>query len=217
MAAFSGTTDKCKACDTTVHFFEMISADGVPYHKNCFRCSNCKTRLSMSNYHSLEGNLFCKAHFEQRIKETGIVPRTVLSGNKQDMMTKTPSRVSAMFTGTQEKCSVCKKTVYPQEKVTVEGDFFHKICFRCAHGGCKLNPSNYAALDGIIYCKPHFSQLFKEKGSYNTLNKTSSIKRSESADEATLAAEVDQKPAEEENAEAEAEAEAEPEPEAEAA
>ncbi|MBA0768777.1 hypothetical protein Gotri_017557, partial [Gossypium trilobum] len=43
--AFSGTTEKCRSCDKTVHFIEMVSVDGVPYHKTCFRCSHCKGLL----------------------------------------------------------------------------------------------------------------------------------------------------------------------------
>jgi len=61
--------------------------------------------------------------------------------------------------------------------VTVEGEFFHKSCFRCSHGGCFITPSSYAALDGILYCKAHFSQLFKQKGSYSYLTKTSTMKK----------------------------------------
>ncbi|WOG81229.1 hypothetical protein DCAR_0100374 [Daucus carota subsp. sativus] len=188
--AFTGSTQKCKACDKTIYFVELVSADGVPYHKNCFRCSNCNGKLSISTYHSLEGTLFCKPHFEQHTKENGIVPKIT-----QCFLHTKPSRIklAGMFSGTQDKCTVCKKTVYPMEKVTVEGDFYHKKCFKCAHGGCSLTPSNYAALDGIVYCKPHFSQLFKEKGSYNTLNK-SSAKKSETDPQETTAG--DEKPAE---------------------
>lgn len=70
-------------------------------------------------------------------------------------------------------------------QVTVEGEFYHKSCFRCAHGGCNLTTSSYAALDGILYCKPHFAQLFKEKGSYTHLTKTTSLKKN------TLAQDLD--------------------------
>lgn len=78
----------------------------------------------------------------------------------------------------------------------MEGDFFHKKCFRCAHGGCSLTPSNYAALDGIVYCKPHFSQLFKEKGSYSTLNKTSTKKNEADSEETAAGDDANQQPAE---------------------
>lgn len=62
-------------------------------------------------------------------------------------------------------------------QVTVEGEAYHKSCFKCSHGGCSISPSNYAALEGILYCKHHFSQLFKEKGSYNHLTKCATMKR----------------------------------------
>ncbi|KAL3833516.1 hypothetical protein ACJIZ3_008252 [Penstemon smallii] len=175
--AYYGTTEKCKACDKTVHFVEMMSADGVPYHKNCFKCSHCSGRLAMSNYSAVDGKLYCKPHFEQLFKETGSFTSKKIPSGKQGELNRTPSKVSSFFSGTQEKCAVCKKTVYPLEKVTVESEFYHKSCFRCAHGGCFLTPSNYAALDGILYCKPHFAQLFKEKGSYTHLTKTTSMKK----------------------------------------
>lgn len=66
-------------------------------------------------------------------------------------------------------------------QVTVENQSYHKSCFKCSHGGCPITPSNYAALEGILYCKHHFSQLFKEKGSYNHLIKCASIKRTAAA------------------------------------
>ena len=59
----------------------------------------------------------------------------------------------------------------------MEGKNYHKSCFRCSHGGCFLSPSSYAALDGFLYCKHHFAQLFKEKGCYNHLTKTASLKK----------------------------------------
>ena len=61
--------------------------------------------------------------------------------------------------------------------MTVEEKFYHKLCFRCAQGGCKLPPSSYAALDGYGYWEPHFAPFFKEKGSYTHLTKTASVKK----------------------------------------
>ncbi|CAN1300877.1 LIM domain-containing protein PLIM2c [Linum perenne] len=130
---FSGTTDKCKTCDKTVHFIDMITADGIPYHKTCFKCSHCNGKL----------------------------------------VGATPNKLASLFSGTQDKCATCHKTVYPLEKITMEGEFFHKTCFRCAHGGCVLTHSSYAALNGVLYCKHHFAQLFREKGSYSYINKKS--------------------------------------------
>ncbi|KAJ1694172.1 hypothetical protein LUZ63_010870 [Rhynchospora breviuscula] len=190
--SFSGTQDKCKACDKTVHFIDLISADGVPYHKTCFKCSHCKGTLSMCSYSSMEGVLYCKPHFEQLFKETGSFTKKFPSGAEKRDLTRTPSKMSALFSGTQDKCSACKKTVYPLEKLSVEGESYHKTCFKCSHGGCLLTTSNYAALQGTLYCKIHFAQLFKEKGCYNHLLKSSSKKdMTVSTEEVPAAAEAE--------------------------
>ncbi|XP_052211238.1 LIM domain-containing protein WLIM2b-like isoform X1 [Diospyros lotus] len=205
--AFTGTVQKCKNCDKVVHFIDMVTAQGASYHKTCFRCSHCNGQLSMGNYSSLDGVLYCQPHYEQHCKESGSYSKKVQPSGKPNelvkqsfnslllllisiilhcefhqnlfpnLQTRTPSKLSSFFSGTQEKCRACNKTVYPLEKVTVEGEFYHKLCFRCAQGGCKLTTSSYAALDGFLYCKPHFAQLFKEKGSYSHLTKTVSGKK----------------------------------------
>ncbi|KAK9265594.1 hypothetical protein L1049_006731 [Liquidambar formosana] len=178
--AFSGTLQKCKACDKTVHFIDVLTADGVSYHKTCFKCSHCNGLLVMSSYSSMDGVLYCKPHFEQLFKETGSFSKKFQRckvPHSFHTLARTPSKLSFMFSGTQDKCAFCKKTAYPLEKVTVEGESYHKSCFKCSHGGCFLTPSSYAALDGILYCKHHFAQLFKEKGSYKNLNKSATIKK----------------------------------------
>ncbi|KDP25467.1 hypothetical protein JCGZ_20623 [Jatropha curcas] len=181
---FSGTLEKCKACDKTVHFIEMVTADGINYHKTCFKCSHCNGLLVMGSYSSMEGVLYCKPHFEQLFRETGSYAKKFpSSGEKKNALTRTPSKFSSMFSGTQDKCARCNKTAYPLEKVSVEGESYHKSCFRCSHGGCYISPSSYAALDGVLYCKPHFAQLFKEKGSYNHIRKSNSQHQIDASEE----------------------------------
>ncbi|CAI9279174.1 unnamed protein product [Lactuca saligna] len=162
--SFTGTLDKCKTCDKTVYFVDLLTADGVTYHKACFRCTHCKGTLSMSNYSSMDGVLYCRHHFEQLFKESGNFSKNFHATKEKEKAP--PSKVSSIFTGTQDKCRQCNKTVYPLEKITMEGEPYHKSCFKCAHGGCPLTHSSYAALDGILYCKHHFAQLFMEKGNY---------------------------------------------------
>jgi len=36
-----------------------------------------------------------------------------------------------------------------------------------------LTGASYAALNGVLYCKIHFAQLFMEKGSYSHMKKKS--------------------------------------------
>ncbi|XP_038709016.1 LIM domain-containing protein PLIM2b-like [Tripterygium wilfordii] len=182
--SFTGTLDKCKACDKTVYVVDMLSLEGVPYHKSCFKCSHCKGTLVMSNYSSMDGVLFCKTHFEQLFKESGNFSKNFQTGKSErqnDQLNRAPSKLSSLFCGTQDKCSVCQKTVYPLEKVSMEGECYHKTCFRCAHGGCPLTHSSYAALDGVLYCKHHFAQLFMEKGSYTHVLEAANHKRTASS------------------------------------
>ncbi|KAL6322706.1 hypothetical protein AAG906_015392 [Vitis piasezkii] len=208
--AFTGTLDKCKACDKTVYVVDLLSADGASYHKTCFKCSHCKGTLVMSNYSSMDGVLYCKPHFEQLFKESGNFSKNFQTSakpaDKLNELSRAPSKLSSMFSGTQDKCSACRKTVYPLEKVTLEGESYHKSCFKCAHGGCPLTHSSYAALNGVLYCKHHFSQLFMEKGNYSHVLEAATHKK-----QAASNAEAEAKAEAETKAEAEGEAEAEPE------
>ena len=47
--SFTGTQQKCKACEKTVYPVELLSADGVSYHKSCFKCSHCKGTLKVAS------------------------------------------------------------------------------------------------------------------------------------------------------------------------
>jgi uncharacterized CHY-type Zn-finger protein len=75
------------------------------------------------------------------------------------------------FGGASEKCSVCSKTVYLAEKIVVEDKedkkTFHKTCLKCSHCKNTLSLGNYASMNGVMYCKPHFKQLFATKGNYD--------------------------------------------------
>ncbi|EFJ38148.1 hypothetical protein SELMODRAFT_229974 [Selaginella moellendorffii] len=172
--AFAVRQQKCKSCEKTVYLVDQLSADGVLYHKACFRCQHCKGTLKLSNYASLEGVLYCKPHLEQLFRKTGSFDKSFDSGKVPSK--PVVSKLSRLFSGTQEKCVSCSKTVYPLEKVSVEGQSYHKSCFKCTHGGCVISPSNYAALEGMLYCKHHYSQLFMEKGNYSQLTKAASMK-----------------------------------------
>ncbi|XP_077429093.1 LIM domain and actin-binding protein 1-like [Vanacampus margaritifer] len=67
----------------------------------------------------------------------------------------------------KETCVACQKTVYPLERLAALQHVYHKSCFRCVHCSTKLSLGNFASLHGNVYCKPHFSQLFKAKGNYD--------------------------------------------------
>ncbi|XP_047316785.1 LIM domain-containing protein WLIM1-like [Impatiens glandulifera] len=174
MAIYGGTTQKCKSCEKTVYLVDQLTADSRVYHKACFRCHHCKGTLKLSNYSSFEGVLYCKPHFDQLLKMTGSLQKSFQGGSRQVRsadQVQTNNKVSRLFVGTQDKCVACKKTVYPIEKVTVDGISYHNACFKCYHGGCVISPSNFVTHEQRLYCRHHHSQLFKAKGNFSQLGK----------------------------------------------
>ncbi|XP_070004862.1 LIM domain-containing protein WLIM1-like [Nicotiana sylvestris] len=71
----------------------------------------------------------------------------------------------ATFGGTTQKCKGCEKTVYLVDQLTADNKVYHKACFRCHHCKGTLKLSNYNSFEGVLYCRPHFDQLFKMTGS----------------------------------------------------
>ncbi|XP_019242565.1 PREDICTED: LIM domain-containing protein WLIM1-like [Nicotiana attenuata] len=65
------------------------------------------------------------------------------------------------FAGPTQKCMACEKTVFLVDKLTADNRVYHKACFRCHHCKGTLKLSNYNSFDGVLYCRPHFDQLFK--------------------------------------------------------
>ncbi|XP_078104415.1 LIM domain and actin-binding protein 1-like isoform X1 [Sander vitreus] len=63
--------ETCIACLKTVYPLERLVALQHVYHKSCFRCVHCSTTLSIVNYASLHGNVYCKPHFNQLFKAKG--------------------------------------------------------------------------------------------------------------------------------------------------
>uniref|UniRef100_A0A8C3CP67 LIM zinc-binding domain-containing protein n=1 Tax=Cairina moschata TaxID=8855 RepID=A0A8C3CP67_CAIMO len=50
---------------------ERLVADKQHFHKSCFRCHHCSSQLSLGNYASLHGQVYCKPHFKQLFKSKG--------------------------------------------------------------------------------------------------------------------------------------------------
>ncbi|KAM3621351.1 uncharacterized protein V6R79_009913 [Siganus canaliculatus] len=63
--------ETCVACLKTVYPLERLVALQQVYHKGCFRCIHCSATLSLGNFASLHGNVYCKPHFNQLFKAKG--------------------------------------------------------------------------------------------------------------------------------------------------
>lgn len=61
----------CTLCQKTVYPMECLVADQQSFHKSCFRCHHCNSKLSLGNYASLHGQIYCKPHFKQLFKSKG--------------------------------------------------------------------------------------------------------------------------------------------------
>ena len=97
------------------------------------------------------------------------------------------------------ECEVCKERVYSQEAVTYDGHSYHKGCMRCTHCNKTVGIKGLAMIDGNIYCKPHFKELFKQTGgSYDAILANSPNKKAKQTvyadDEASLEMEVGESP-----------------------
>ncbi|XP_041993467.1 LIM domain-containing protein WLIM1-like [Salvia splendens] len=164
---------KCTACEKTVYLVDRLAANNRVYHKACFRCHHCKGTLKLGNFNSFEGVLYCMPHFDQLFKRTGSLNKSFQGIPKvakpEKAENENAAKVSGHFAGTRDKCVGCEKTVYPIEKVSVNGAAYHKSCFKCSYGGCTISPSNYIAHEGVLFCKHHHMQLIKTKGNLSQL------------------------------------------------
>ncbi|XP_072350071.1 LIM domain and actin-binding protein 1a isoform X2 [Scyliorhinus torazame] len=106
------------------------------------------------------------------VENEGGTPKLPVQGIKQPRSTteiqSSPAKSFKKFQlPARESCVTCQKTVYPMERLVANQQIFHNVCFRCSHCNAKLSIGNFASLHGNVYCKPHFSQLFKSKGNYD--------------------------------------------------
>ncbi|KAI4894799.1 hypothetical protein NFI96_017095 [Prochilodus magdalenae] len=62
--------------------------------------------------------------------------------------------------GGSDICHFCKKRVYVMERLSAEGYFFHRECFRCdvCNATLRLGGHAFDSDQGKFYCKLHFSQ-----------------------------------------------------------
>ncbi|NXV76612.1 XIRP2 protein, partial [Atlantisia rogersi] len=63
--------ETCRLCQRKVYPMECLVADKQHFHKSCFRCHHCGSQLSLGNYASLHGKIYCKPHFKQLFKSKG--------------------------------------------------------------------------------------------------------------------------------------------------
>uniref|UniRef100_A0A6V7QUP1 LIM zinc-binding domain-containing protein n=1 Tax=Ananas comosus var. bracteatus TaxID=296719 RepID=A0A6V7QUP1_ANACO len=83
---------------------DQLTPDGGTYHKSCFKCHHCKGTLQVSCTVCLTLNSSS---------------RKLAASRRGFARTRPPSKAASMFSGTQDKCVTCSKTVYPLEKYPI--------------------------------------------------------------------------------------------------
>ncbi|KAK8747475.1 hypothetical protein OTU49_017534 [Cherax quadricarinatus] len=66
-------------------------------------------------------------------------------------------------TQVSSECKMCGKQVFQMEKIVAEKASWHKNCFRCKECNSLLTLETYQSHEGVLYCKPHFKDLFRPK------------------------------------------------------
>ena len=97
--------------------------------------------------------------------------------------------------GGSETCHFCRKRVYLMERMSAEGKFFHRGCFRCEYCATTLRLGGYSyvrddLLGGLFFCNPHVSMTYymrnKFLSSKNAPGRTDSVRRSDSTQPKTI-------------------------------
>ena len=55
----------CLTCGKTVYPMEKMSHDNNVFHKDCFKCAECKRKLTTADCNVFQGRLLCKLHYGQ--------------------------------------------------------------------------------------------------------------------------------------------------------
>ncbi|CAB4070422.1 MICAL [Lepeophtheirus salmonis] len=107
--------------------------------------------------------------------ETGQRGRNKVSALASELFAKTnPERTKKnSFTAKtgSETCHFCSKRVYVVERMSAEGKFFHRSCFRCDYCNILLRLGSYVykrdgVLGGKFFCIPHYTETYLEKYRY---------------------------------------------------
>ncbi|KAA8585433.1 hypothetical protein FQN60_004127 [Etheostoma spectabile] len=71
--SFSFKTQKevCSSCEKAVYPMERLVANNLVFHSTCFCCKHCNAKLSLGTFAALQGEFYCKPHYQQLFKSKG--------------------------------------------------------------------------------------------------------------------------------------------------
>eukprot|EP00055_Hartaetosiga_balthica_P000412 m.136495 g.136495 ORF g.136495 m.136495 type:complete len:341 (-) comp10705_c0_seq1:927-1949(-) len=181
-AKFGSGAPKCPTCGKSAYPAESVNVKGDTYHNACFKCCECNVRLTLSTYEVSdfgEREIFCRKCVPKVAPSQATETVELARAQKASQMTQEVRKVndqvrvseeekayelskekkvnalSAKFGGGLKKCPRCLKTVYAAEEIVMEGDSYHKTCFRCCECDQLLNLNTYKKSDfaqNDIFC-----------------------------------------------------------------
>ncbi|PAA73269.1 hypothetical protein BOX15_Mlig019948g1 [Macrostomum lignano] len=93
-AVFGSSTSICGVCSKKVYPMEMVTTNGVAYHKFCCKCSKCNRVLSVGNFGVLSGALYCQVHYTDavRLQDAPLDKKSANLDNSEPTETADPIR-----------------------------------------------------------------------------------------------------------------------------
>lgn len=176
-------SDKCVTCGKTVYPAEKLVMEGKIFHAgSCLKCSECDKYLTGANWGGFvpqdegEDKAYCKTHLNQLVAKSGGATALHSAATwtpKTSSTPKDPNHKPRWGGAPADKCERCGKTVYPAEKVSMEGRCFHAPCLRCVQCNKQLtgaNFGNFVPPDNEPYCRVHYEQIIARIGDATKLS-----------------------------------------------
>ncbi|XP_066504577.1 F-actin-monooxygenase mical2b isoform X1 [Hoplias malabaricus] len=110
-------------------------------------------QINQKKAQTLSAREFSRKSIKDRAEQLSCL----FSGNKPQVNIR---KEFAPGVGGSDTCHFCKKRVYVMERLSAEGYFFHRECFRCdvCNATLRLGGHAFDSDQGIFFCKLHFSQ-----------------------------------------------------------
>ena len=154
-----GGAYKCVICEKRSYPAETYWFEKLPYHKECFQCTNCKEKIqSLTNAAQHEQELYCTRCFAtlglNRLQaQVKWVPKTGAAA---------ASNTIKGLGGGGNPCVACSKTCYPAESVTFDSKLYHQECLTCSECSVKCTLANVNKFDDKLFCSRCW-----DRGGYN--------------------------------------------------
>ncbi|NWW46224.1 XIRP2 protein, partial [Pedionomus torquatus] len=117
-------TETCRLCQQRVYPMECLVADKKNFHKSCFRCHHCSSQLSLGNYASLHGKIYCKPHFKQLFKSKGNYDEGFGHKQHKELWNSKDQCSSVGNISAEETNSINGKPVNPKPITEIDQDLY---------------------------------------------------------------------------------------------